>query len=75
MEPNVIIWSDALQSVMTFAEATNQALKTYQVVFKDKPCLYILARDSERAAWQALELSLDKDAQLIDVRLFRDEEW
>lgn len=51
------------------------ALKTFQVVLKGKPSLYILARDSERAAWQALELSEDRNAELIDVRLFRDEEW
>ena len=36
---------------------------------------YILAPDSEHAAWQALELSTDRDAQLIDVRLTPNYDW
>lgn len=30
---------------------------------------YVLAPDSERAAWQALELSTQRDCKLLDVRL------
>lgn len=34
---------------------------------------YILAPDSEQAAWSALELSQERNEQLIDVRLT--DEW
>jgi hypothetical protein len=36
---------------------------------------YILASDSEHAAWQALELATDRDAQLIDVRPYVNFDW
>ena len=34
---------------------------------------YVLAPDSERAAWQALELSSQRNCKLIDVRIC--DEW
>ena len=34
---------------------------------------YVLAPDSERAAWQALELSNQRDCTLKDVRMI--DEW
>lgn len=36
---------------------------------------YVLATDSEHAAWQALELSTERNAQLIDVRPHNKEMW
>lgn len=36
---------------------------------------YILAPDSEHAAWQALELSEDRNVKLIDVRPHVEFEW
>lgn len=35
--------------------------------------IYVLARDAEHAAWQALELSIQRNCKLIDVRLC--DEW
>ncbi len=35
--------------------------------------LYILAHDSEEAAWAALELAVDRSLYLVDVRLA--DEW
>jgi hypothetical protein len=35
----------------------------------------ILAPDSERAAWQALELSVERNVTLLDVRPCRDDMW
>ena len=35
--------------------------------------IYVLARDAEHAAWQALELSSQRNCKLIDVRLC--DEW
>lgn len=36
---------------------------------------YILAPDSEHAAWVALELSVDRDAELLDVRPYKNFDW
>lgn len=36
---------------------------------------YIMAPDSEHAAWQALELSNDRNVKLIDVRPHNDFDW
>lgn len=36
---------------------------------------YVLAPDSEHAAWQALELSTDRNAHLIDVRPHVEFDW
>jgi len=47
-------------------------MKNYEVVLSTGTW-YILAPNSEAAAWAALELSKDKNANLIDVRL--EDEW
>jgi len=47
-------------------------MQTYQVKL-NVGTWYILAPNSEAAAWAALELSKDKNANLIDVRL--EDEW
>lgn len=36
---------------------------------------YVLAPDSEHAAWQALELSTDRNVKLIDVRPHVEFDW
>ena len=51
-------------------------LDDYEITLKEGDelsTIYILAPDSETAAWSALELSTDRNAQLINVR--RHDEW
>lgn len=45
----------------------NQTLNDYQVVLSSGEVIYILAADSEEAAWFALELSNDNKTKLVDV--------
>jgi hypothetical protein len=48
-------------------------LREYLVLLSSGEYFYILAADSEQAAWDALELSNDKNSRLLDVRLSN--EW
>ena len=48
-------------------------LREYHVTLSSGETIYILARDSEEAAWSALELAVDRDLYLVDVRLT--DEW
>jgi len=51
-------------------------LNDYEVTIKEGEeldIIYILAPNSEEAAWAALELSTDRNAQLINVRI--QDEW
>tara|TARA_Y100000289_G_C3807081_1_gene91901 strand:+ start:212 stop:388 length:177 start_codon:yes stop_codon:yes gene_type:complete len=53
-----------------------KGLNDYEITLKDGKELYkmyIMAPDSETAAWSALELSAHRNAQLMDVR--RNDEW
>ena len=56
-------------------------MKQFAVVFGKgcDPCSaqteYILATDSEHAAWQALELAKDRDVKLVDVRRYVNFDW
>ena len=43
-------------------------LKEYQITLTSGD-YYILARDSESAAWAALELSKERNATLVNVQL------
>jgi len=45
----------------------------YDVILSASGVVNVLAQDSEHAAWTALELSLDREEELIDVR--RSDEW
>ena len=45
----------------------------YDVILSASGVVNILAQDKEQAAWSALELSLDREEKLIDVR--RSDEW
>jgi len=49
------------------------SLREYNVTLSSGEILYILAANSEEAAWHALELSDDRKANLQDVRLI--DEW
>ena len=51
----------------------NHPLREYIVTLSSDEPTYILAANAEEAAWHALELSEDRDAVLIDVRLT--DEW
>ena len=45
----------------------------YDVILSASGVVNVLAQDKEHAAWTALELSLDREEELIDVR--RSDEW
>ena len=49
-------------------ELLGSRLKSYEVCLSDES-IYILAASAEDAAWYALELSNDKNSELLDVRL------
>jgi len=51
----------------------HSSLLEYNVTLSSGEILYILAANYEEAAWHALELSEDREAQLQDVRLI--DEW
>jgi hypothetical protein len=48
-------------------------LQVFEVILKDQPSWKVMARDSESAAFQALELANAHNTELIDVRYY--EEW
>jgi len=48
-------------------ENLQQNLNDYQVVLSSGECIYILAANSEEAAWLALELSEDNNTKIADV--------
>ena len=48
-------------------------LQEYMVTLSDDEPIYILARNSMEAAYNAMELSTDRNCKLIDVRLC--DEW
>ena len=50
-----------------------QSLQEYQVTLSSGEQMYILAADSMDAAYSALELSEDRDVNLINVSLI--DEW
>ena len=47
--------------------------KLYDVILSASGLVQVLAHDKEHAAYTALELSLDRDEELIDVKLT--DEW
>lgn len=47
----------------------NLYLKMFDVILSVSGSINILALDNEEAAWIAKELSLDREEELIDVRL------
>ena len=51
----------------------SQSLREYQVTLSSGEQMYILAADSMDAAYSALELSEDRDVNLLNVSLI--DEW
>ena len=52
---------------------THSSLREYYVTLSSGEVVYILAANSEQAAWSALELSEDRHVHLVDVR--QTDEW
>jgi hypothetical protein len=51
---------------------TNQGLREYEITLRSG-VWYLLAPDSEHAAWRALELSHERNDQLLNVK--QTDEW
>lgn len=54
-------------------DLTHSSFREYNVTLSSGEVMYILARSSEDAAWDALELAADRSLNVIDVRLT--DEW
>ena len=48
-------------------------LREYEVVLSSGEVMYLLAANLEQAAWDALELSVDRNVKLVNVR--QTDEW
>ena len=65
---------DANQPARTQLDLSqSSSLREYNVTLSSGETIYILAHDSEEAAWNALELATDRSLKLVDVRLT--DEW
>ncbi len=54
-------------------DLSHSPLREYEVTLSSGEIMYILAANSEEAAWDALELSMDRQCKLTNVR--RTDEW
>ena len=54
-------------------DLSHSPLREYEVTLSSGETMYILAANSEEAAWDALELSMDRQCKLTNVR--RTYEW
>jgi len=54
-------------------DLSQSSLREYEVTLSSGETMYILAANSEEAAWDALELSMDRQCKLTNVR--RTDEW
>lgn len=54
-------------------DLTHSSFREYNVTLSSGEVMYILARSSEDAAWDAMELAADRSLTVIDVRLT--DEW
>jgi len=54
-------------------ERQSPRLHEYEVWLSSGESMYILAANAEEAAWDALELSIDRSVTLVNV--FRTHEW
>ena len=57
----------------TQLDLSHSSFREYNVTLSSGETMYILARNSEEAAWNALELAEDRSLKLVDVRLT--DEW
>jgi hypothetical protein len=48
-------------------------LREYEIVLSSGEVMYILAANLEQAAWDAFELSVDRNVKLVNVR--QTDEW
>lgn len=48
-------------------------LREYEIMLSSGEVMYILAANLEQAAWDALELSVDRNVKLVNVR--QTDEW
>lgn len=64
---------DANQKPLPTLDLSHSPLREYEVTLSSGECMYILAADSEQAAWDALELSMDRSSTLINIA--RTHEW
>ena len=68
--PNHVQHDDVSQAPL---DLSHSPLREYHVTLSSGETIYILARNSEEAAWHALELAADRTLKLVDVRLT--DEW
>lgn len=68
--PSHVQHDDAKQQPI---DLSHSPLREYHVALSSGETIYILARDTEEAAWHALELAADRDLYLVDVR--QTDEW
>ena len=68
--PSHVQHDDASQQPL---DLSHSPLREYNVTLSSGETIYILARNSEEAAWHALELAEDRTLKLVDVRLT--DEW
>ncbi len=54
-------------------DLSHSPLREYEITLSSGEIMYILAANSEEAAWDALELSMDRTCKLVNVR--RTDEW
>lgn len=54
-------------------DLSHSPLREYEVTLSSGERMYILAANSEEAAWDALELSMDRSSKLINIT--RTYEW
>ena len=54
-------------------DLSHSPLREYEVTLSSGETMYILAANSEEAAWDALELSMDRNVTLVNV--FKTHEW
>ena len=69
--PNAVQQDDANQ--LPPLDLSHSPFREYNVTLSSGETIYILARNSEEAAWSALELAEDRTLKLVDVRLT--DEW
>ena len=62
--PNHVKHDDASQLPL---DLSHSSLREYHVTLSSGETIYILAHDTEEAAWLALELAADRDLYLVDV--------
>lgn len=64
---------DASQKSLPALDLSHSPLREYEVTLSSGERMYILAASSEDAAWDALELSMDRSSTLINIT--RTYEW